>query len=177
MVSESQLQEQVADYLRLQYPDVLFHSDYGSGIKLTPRQAAIQKRQNGGRRAWPDLEIAQPKRWNRTCDLPFFIKDKYDEYGDYLYFGKKRMDSSYLGRPSISLVYQASGLYIELKKDGTRLKKRNGNWATEHIAEQAKVLGDLRGRGYCAEFAVGFDEAISIIRSYLGEPRPLKVEF
>ncbi|MCM1218179.1 MAG: hypothetical protein NC548_27150 [Lachnospiraceae bacterium] len=167
-MTEAQLQEAVAGYLVTKYPNVLFHSDYGSGIKLTPGQAAVQKRQNGGRRAWPDLEIAQPKRWNRTCDLPFFIKDKYDEYGDYLYFGKKRMDSSYLGRPSISLVYQASGLYIELKKDGTRLKKRNGSWATEHIAEQAEVLDKLRRRGYCAEFAVGFDEAKRIIDEYLG---------
>ena len=60
-MTEAQLQEQVADYLRLQYPDVLFHSDFGSGIKLTPGQAARQKRQNGGRRAWPDMFIAETR--------------------------------------------------------------------------------------------------------------------
>lgn len=58
--SETNLQIQVADYLRLQYPDVMFHSDFGSGIKLTIGQAAKQKRQNGGRRAWPDMFIAEP---------------------------------------------------------------------------------------------------------------------
>lgn len=61
-MTELELQTQVADYLRLQYPNVLFHSDFGSGIKLTPGQAVKQKRLQGGRRAWPDMFIAQPKR-------------------------------------------------------------------------------------------------------------------
>ena len=115
----------VADYLRLQYPNVLFHSDFGSGIKLTMGQAAKQKRQNGGRRAWPDMFIAEPK-------------------------------------------LKASGLFIELKKEGTRLKKKNGEWATPHLAEQAQVLEQLRQRGYAAEFACGFDEAKERIDNYLG---------
>jgi len=133
MTSESQLQQQVADYLCLQYPDVLFHSDYGSGVKLTPRQASIQKRQNGGRKSWPDMFIAESQ-----------------VNGDTLYDFQ-------------------SGLFIELKKEGTRLKKKNGDWASEHIKEQAKVLEQLRARGYCAEFAVGFNEAKKIIDEYLGE--------
>lgn len=32
--SEADLQNQVADYLRLRYPQVLFHSDFGSGKKV-----------------------------------------------------------------------------------------------------------------------------------------------
>ncbi|MBQ1528628.1 hypothetical protein IIZ77_03215 [Candidatus Saccharibacteria bacterium] len=129
-MNESDLQVMVADYLRLQYPEVLFHSDFGSGIKLTMGQAAKQKRQNGGRRAWPDMFIAEP-------------------YG----FG-----------------YNAkSGLFIELKKKGVRLKKKNGEWASEHIAEQAEVLERLEFRGYRAVFAVGFDEAKEIIDNYLGK--------
>lgn len=60
-MTELELQAQVADYLRLQYPDVLFHSDFGSGIKLTKGQAVKQKRLQGGRRAWPDMFIAKPK--------------------------------------------------------------------------------------------------------------------
>ena len=60
-MTELELQAQVADYLRLQYPDVLFHSDFGSGIKLTMGQAAKQKRLQGGRRAWPDMFIAKPR--------------------------------------------------------------------------------------------------------------------
>lgn len=148
MSSEAVLQEQVADYLRLQYPDVLFHSDFGSGIKLTPGQAARQKRQNGGRRAWPDMFVAEPV-WSHSCMGKHFREFKEDPclMDDYL---------------------QGYGLFLELKKEGTRLKKKNGDWATEHIAEQAEVLEKLRQRGYCAEFAVGFDGAKRIIDEYLG---------
>lgn len=128
---ESELQILVADYIGVRYPDALFHSDFGSGIKLTPGQAMKQKRQNGGRRAWPDMFIAEP-----------------------------HLDTTIL---KIS-----GGLFLELKKEGTRLKKKNGEWANDHIAEQALVLEELRKRGYVAEFAVGFDQAKELIDNYLG---------
>lgn len=128
-MSESELQKNIATYLCMQYPDVLFHSDYGSGIKLHPWQATIQKAQNGGRRAWPDMFIAEPQPHGR---------DWYH------------------------------GLFIELKKEGTRLKKKNGEWASNHIREQAEVLDQLREKGYEAQFAVGFEEAINLIDEYLG---------
>ena len=63
---------------------------------------------------------------------------------------------------------QYSGLFLEIKRDGTRLKKRNGEWASEHIAEQAEVLQKLRENRYKAEFAVGYDEVIKLIDEYLG---------
>lgn len=129
-MTEAQLQEQVVEYLQLKHPGVLFHSDFGSGVKLTMGQAVRQKRLNGGRRAWPDMFIAEP---GRAGDL----KNYY------------------------------AGLFIELKKEGVRLKKKNGEWASEHIAEQAEVLKRLRFRGYKAEFAVGFAEATVIIDKYL----------
>ena len=129
-MTEAELQTQVADYIRLRYPKALFHSDFGSGIKLTMGQAMKQKRQNGGRRAWPDMFIAEP------------VEGVYDDI---------------------------CGLFLELKKDGTRLKKKNGDWASEHIAEQAEVLKELRIRGYAAHFAVGFEDAKRIIDGYLGE--------
>lgn len=127
-MKESDLQIMVADYLRLRYPNVLFHSDFGSGIKLTIGQAAKQKRQNGGRRAWPDMFIAEPMEVN--------------------------------GR-----IY--NGLLVELKKEGTRLTKKNGEYASQHIAEQAEVLERLNFRGYKATFAIGFEEAKEIIDDYL----------
>lgn len=133
-MSEAELQKQVAIYLRMQYPEVMFHSDFGSGIKLSYKQAVMQKIQNGGRRAWPDMFIAEP--------MPRCIDGSWN--------------------------YEYNGLFIELKKEGTRLKKKNGEWANDHIAEQYDVLDRLRFRGYKAEFAVGFDEAIQIIDDYLG---------
>lgn len=124
-MSEAELQKQVAIYIRMQYPDVIFHSDFGSGVKLTPWQAKMQKMQNGGRRAWPDLFLAEP-------------------------------------------VGKHHGLFVELKKEGTRLKKKNGDWASEHIAEQDVVLSELNDKGYKAEFAIGFEQALNLIDDYLG---------
>ncbi len=131
-VSEAILQQQVADYLRLQYPTAVFHSDTGSITRLTPRQGAMRKRQNGGRRAWPDMFIAEPA-------LDTDIR-------------KIR-----------------AGLFIELKKEGTRLKKKDGKWASDHIAEQAEMLDILEFRGYKAVFCVGFEEAKKVIDEYLKE--------
>lgn len=128
-MKESDLQVMVADYLRLRYPSVLFHSDFGSGIKLTQGQAMKQKRQNGGRRGWPDMFIAEPRVIKRV-----------------MYYG----------------------LFIELKKDGTRLRKKDGSPASEHIAEQARTLTALWTKGYQAVFAVGFEEAKKIVDDYLG---------
>lgn len=127
-MNESELQVMVADYLRMQYPDVLFHSDFGSGIKLTMGQAIKQKRQNGGRRAWPDIFVAEPVKASQV---------------------------SY------------AGLFIELKKEGTRIYKKDGTFASEHIEEQAKILTSLAGKGYRAVFAVGFDNTKQIIDEYL----------
>jgi hypothetical protein len=145
MTSEADLQVQVADYLRLQYPDVMFHSDYGSGIKLTMGQAIKQKRQNGGRRAWPDMFIAEPiVRESETGQF----------YKGYYYPTKQ--------------VY--NGLFLELKRPGTRIFKKDGTLvANEHIREQFDILEQLRKRGYMAEFACGFDEAKRIIDGYLGK--------
>ena len=74
------------------------------------------------------------------------------------------------------------GLYIEIKKDGTKLKRdkdakkvlkgetkirKKGDWWDKHIEEQADMLEKLRARGYKAEFGVGFDECKRIIDNYL----------
>ena len=137
-MTELELQAQVADYIRLQYPSVIFHSDFGSGIKLTMGQAIKQKRLNGGRRSWPDMFLAEP-------DI-----GKTD--------GSKRC--------AFKKIW--FGLFIELKREGTRIFKKDGKLvADEHIREQFDMLHDLRARGYAAEFACGFDEAKKLIDDYM----------
>ena len=137
-MTEFELQAQVADYLRLQYPDVIFHSDFGSGVKLTMGQAIKQKRLNGGRRSWPDMFIAKPKLMQSKDGLPVVIH----------------------------------GLFLELKKDGVRILKRDGSYVSdEHIREQAKMLQALERNGYRARFAVGFDQAKRIIDEYVGRKK------
>ena len=134
-MTELELQTQVADYLRLQRPYVLFHSDFGSGIKLTMGQAVKQRRLQGGRRSWPDMMVAETVL-------------------------KRREDGTYTAY---------SGLFIELKKEGTRIFKKDGTLVSDaHIREQFDMLEQLRRRGYVAEFACGFDEAKKIIDEYLG---------
>lgn len=169
MTSESDLQIQVAEYLRLQYPDVMFHSDFGSGIKLTPGQAVKQKRQNGGRRAWPDMTIAEVRIDEcvdaRDYESPHFHTTSPGLYISGIEYGEEKTIWA--------------GLYLELKKEGekiypgsrakNRFKSKDGKeYKTEHLMEQADCLYDLRQRGYCAEFAIGFDEAKRIIDEYLG---------
>lgn len=148
MTSEADLQVQVADYLRLQYPSVMFHSDFGSGIKLTMGQAIKQKRQNGGRRAWPDMFIAEPRGVKASCKV-IQPEDSVIKEAQF--------------------IEQKYGLFLELKKAGTRIFKKDGTLvANEHIREQFDLLEQLRHKGYVAEFACGFDEAKEIIDRYLG---------
>lgn len=142
-MKEIEIQALLADYIRHCYPDVIFHSDFGSGIKLSMGQAIRQKRLNGGRRSWPDIFIAEP----RTIEID----------------GEK---------------WHLSGFFIELKKDGTRIFKKNGQLVADaHIREQFDMLEDLRARGYMAEFACGLAEATRLVQLYLGEPKVNEVEF
>lgn len=137
VATESQLQVQLAQYLCRQYPDIEFHSDFGSGAVLSARQASIQLQQNGYRRGYPDLFIAKPK-----------ILLLNDEKGK-------------------AQAFIAGGLFLELKKAGKKLYKKDGSLASRHIAEQADRLGKLRQAGYIAEFAIGFDQAKEKIDAYL----------
>lgn len=110
-MTELELQMQVADYLRLQYPGVLFHSDFGSGVKLTMGQAIKQKRLQGGRRAWPDLFIAEPKQM--ACrEEPFhglFLELKRDGVKIY------KKDGGLVANEHIR---EQSRLHFELKQKG-----------------------------------------------------------
>lgn len=136
---EEKLHLKVCDYLRKNYPDVLFRTDFSSGMKMTPGQAAKHKKFQKGR-AWPDLFIACSDRdgWE--------IKE--------------------------------CGLFLELKAEGTKLYKKNGEMvANKHYREQAEMLKKLRSEGYAAEFAIGYDEAIKQIHEYLGKPNPQTGKF
>lgn len=57
---EESIQKQVCSYLRLQYPTVIFRSDYASGLKLTMNQAVQHKRMQSSR-SFPDLFIYEPR--------------------------------------------------------------------------------------------------------------------
>ena len=58
-MAEKHVHQAVVNYMKHQYPHVLFRSDSGAGIKLTIGQAKAQKSIQKCR-AWPDLFIAHP---------------------------------------------------------------------------------------------------------------------
>ena len=123
---EYKIQCAVVEYLNLQYPCVEFRSDMG-GIKLPMGLAVKAKKANGGRRAWPDLFIAEPT-------------------GGY------------------------HGLFIEIKKDRLEVYGKRGKMRTNvHITEQNEKLESLRGKGYAAEFGMGFNHCVEMIDNYLGK--------
>jgi hypothetical protein len=60
---ELDIQRRVCAYLRKNYPDVIFHSDYAAGLGLTANQATINKSLQSSD-ALPDLYIFAPGRIN-----------------------------------------------------------------------------------------------------------------
>lgn len=121
-MKEENLHLKVCNYLRMQYPDVLFNSDM-SGVKLTMGQAIKAKRLRSCK-GFPDLVIYAPR-------------------GEY------------------------KGLFLELKREGEVLLKKNGEFKSEHLKEQAEVMQKLIEKGYYCVFAIGFDNARYWIDSYL----------
>jgi hypothetical protein len=64
------------------------------------------------------------------------------------------------------------GLFIELKTNYDSLYKKNGEYKTPHVKEQAEVIERLKEKGYAATFAVGFDEARMEVDMYLLQDKP-----
>ena len=122
-MSERTLHRAVCDYIRLQYPDVIFNTDLSGATKLTVGQAVALKSLRSGR-GFPDITIYEPCKGFH-------------------------------------------GMFIELKQEGTKICKKNGMPTTPHIMEQLDMITNLRNRGYYADFAIGFDEAKTIIDNYL----------
>ena len=120
---EESLQIQVARYLKLKHPDIIFHSDVASGMKLTMGQAMKNKAMQSGK-GFPDMFIAQPN-------------------------------------------LNHSGLFLELKKEGSTVWLRNGLLSqNEHIQGQHAIHRRLHSNGYYATFAIGFNSAVEIIEKY-----------
>lgn len=59
-MTEKTLHRAVCDYLRYQYPDVIFSTDLSGATKLTIGQAVALKNLRSGR-AFPDLQIMEPR--------------------------------------------------------------------------------------------------------------------
>lgn len=122
-MKEKSLHKSVCDYLRLQYPKVMFNSDMAGAMKLTIGQA-VQIKQLRSNRGFPDIVI-------------------YEARNGF------------------------NGLFLELKREGEKIFRQNGNFVSDHVAEQNDCMNELMKRGYLCYFSVGFDEAKKLIDNYL----------
>lgn len=150
--TEQQLQIELCDWLRDTLPGVHFRSDTGSGAFNSKWEKAIHTRQQSST-SEPDLMILAARRGYHGLVLE-------------------------LKAEGVSLKMKRDGRTIRVYKDGRgkiiardykiRLK---GDWASLHIENQYKCLIDYRDNwGYCASFAVGFEEAKKIICWYFDIP-------
>jgi len=119
---EYQLCKAISTYLKLQYPNVLYHFDY-AGLNLSIQQASKMKTIQG-KIGYPDLFIIHPN-------------------GIY------------------------HGLFLEIKASESQLYNKNGNFKSEHIRGQNNYIGQLRAKGFRAEFICSFDEAKLSIDNYI----------
>lgn len=129
-MNEKTIHRQVCDYLKYQYPKIIFNTDLSGACKLTMGQAVAMKRLRSSR-GFPDIQIMEPRNGFHA-------------------------------------------LFLELKKDGTNLLKKRvvddygyPAFASDHIKEQHEMMERLREKGYKCEFAIGFDDAVKIIKDYL----------
>lgn len=56
---EATIHQHATDYLKLQYRNVQFRTDFAAGMKMTMFQAVKHKRLQSSR-AWPDIFVAYP---------------------------------------------------------------------------------------------------------------------
>lgn len=73
---EESLQMQVATYLKVKHPDIIFRSDFAAGIKMTMGQAVKHRRMQHSR-AFPDLTIFHGNHEYRGLFLE--LKKSYDQ--------------------------------------------------------------------------------------------------
>jgi hypothetical protein len=114
-------------------------------------------------------------------DLSLYIKDNYPDIiftsessGIKLTMGQsivaKRCRSS-RGLPDMWILESKKGFHgclIELKKEGVAVYKKDGNIRSDkHLQEQEEMQFRLRNKGYYSAFAVGLEEAKSIVDWYL----------
>jgi len=75
------------------------------------------------------------------------------------------------GYPDLFICYpngKFCGLFIEIKKKGVAVFKKNGTLKSdEHLQRQNDMLISLHRCGYRATFGIGLDQCIEIIDTYM----------
>lgn len=102
-MDEFTLHKQVAEYLRLQYPDMMFLSDFG-GVKLPVGHAKKLKQIRDGR-PWPDLFLAEPRgKWHGL-----FVELKRDDNEVFTKAGELRQSAHIMAQNAMLTVLVKRG--------------------------------------------------------------------
>ena len=91
MKPEATLRQQVAEYLQLQYPDIIYRFDLAADLKLTAGQAVRHKHLHP-HRGYPDLFIAQPAILAGHRFAGLYIELKAEGKNPYRKDGKLKKD-------------------------------------------------------------------------------------
>ena len=124
--NEENLHLRICDYLRKNYPDVLFRTDFSSGMKMSPGQAVKHKKFQKSR-AWPDLFIAE----SNTLASGLFLEIKAENVIVFNTNGKVRKNKHLI---------EQDKMLKELRKKGYRARFAIGY--EQAIFEIQQYLGE-----------------------------------
>lgn len=124
--TEENLHLKICDYLRKNYPDVLFRTDFSSGMKMSPGQAVKHKKFQKSR-AWPDLFIAE----SNTLASGLFLEIKAENVIVFNMNGKVRKNKHLI---------EQDKMLKELRKKGYRARFAIGY--EQAIFEIQQYLGE-----------------------------------
>jgi hypothetical protein len=143
---EESLQLRACNYVRREYPHVIFFCDFAAGLNLTDNQRKLmmQMRSIDG---LPDFSMDYPSRGYHGLRLEF------KKEGTVIY----KKDGSLRKQPYTR----------KYKKNGKIFIKRG-----DHLQEQEWCLKRYNELGYFARFSVGYDKFTQIIDWYMCKPKP-----
>lgn len=136
---EEKIQLAFCDFVKKDYPDVIFSCDLASGLHLPIHIGALHKRMRSSR-AQCDFFAAEPMMEINFCGFFLELKRDRDEV-----FTK---DGRFKKKKSKELV---GGVWMEY----------------DHVQEQVEMIRKLRRRGYYADFGLGLEDCIFKFQAYM----------
>lgn len=148
---EEELQIKMCNWIRREFPHVVFVSDFAAGLNLTDtqRQKMYAMRSDDGQ---PDISIDYPSRGYHGLRL------ELKKEGTVIY----NQDGTLRKAP-----------YTRKYKKSGRLFIKRG----DHLAEQAALLQKYNDNGYFARFAIGETHFKKLVRWYLEVPEQEELPF
>jgi len=148
---------------QVEWMDTASKKSKSSGVKKVRKKSSKKEEK---------IQMAVSKYLKKEYPDVVFVCDFAAGYRVPIWIGSiiKLMRSS-SGLPDVIILEPNKsyhGLCIELKReDKNPFKKDGGLKSDEHLEKQYEVLCKLESKGYLARFAVGIEEAKSVIKEYM----------